>query len=377
MTFLKTVRSWETYKTKILSDAVNTQKGKHRIKKNFESFCMKNYNRSMEEVIQEMKLAEEEAVFDVLQEWINWIDKPQSIRTYFSYLNPYLYYRGIKISAMDIKQNLNFGMKHQEELHPLSEEEYRKIMDVASYKNKALYLLMGSSGMRPIEAINITKNDVEFDKERWVIHVPARFTKKKRAKTTFCSVEAMKFLKPILRGKNDTETWFNVHSTTGVDITFLRYCERVGLDKKYGTGRNQINPMSLRAWFRTKMDRHDPNLSLKWAGQHGANPSYDRMTVEEQLRKYLEFEADLIVSNAERNKKALEKQQKEINEFSNLKEDFAKYKKESYSEIEKLKWVNSIMDHYLQTGQMPEIKRNGKTIEMKFKSLKQIESESS
>ncbi len=60
LTFLKTVRSWETYKTKILSDAVNTQKGKYRIKKNFESFCMKNYNRSMEEVIQEMKLAEED-----------------------------------------------------------------------------------------------------------------------------------------------------------------------------------------------------------------------------------------------------------------------------------------------------------------------------
>jgi len=321
VTFLKTIRTWETYIQKIQSYPQTTLNLKEIVKNNFDRFCQENYKRSMDEVIQEMKQAEEDSVFDLLQEWINWNDLPQSIRTYFAYLNPYFYYRGIKITTLDIKMNLNFGRVHEEELHGLSDEEYRMILEKASFDYKALFLLMGSSGMRPIEAINITKNDVEFDKERWIIHVPARWTKKKRAKTTFCSIEAMKFLKPILRGKNDTETWFNVHSTTGVDITFKRYCERVGLTKKYGTGRQQINPMSFRAWFRTKMDRHDPNLSMKWAGQKYKNPTYDRMTVEEQLQKYMDFELDLLVYNTEKKDREIKNLREANEELKKVRED--------------------------------------------------------
>ena len=317
VTFLKTIRTWETYKQKIQSYPMATQNAKDSVKRNFERFCQENFQRSMEEVILEMKQAEEEAVFDTIQEWINWNDKPQSIRTYFSYLNPYLYYRGIKITTLDIKLNLNFGKVTQEELHPLSEEEYRKILDVASYDNKALYLLIGSSGMRPTEAIHITKNDVEFDKERWVIHVPAKWTKKKRAKTTFCSIEAQKFLKPIIKRKNDNETWFNTHSTTAVDITFGRYCEKIGLNKKYGTGRNQINPMSFRSYFISKISRHDPNLAKKWAGQKGYLLQYDRLEAQEMLQKYIEFEPDLIIDTTEKLKAENEKLEKEKSELEN------------------------------------------------------------
>jgi len=280
LTFLKTVRTWESYMKKIESYPKSTLNLKTIVKNNFERFCQENFQRSMEEVILEMKQAEEEAIFDTIQEWINWNDLPQSIRTYFAYINPYFYYRGIKITTQDIKMNLNFGRVHEEELHPLSDEEYRMILEKASFDYKALYLLMGSSGMRPIEAINITKNDVEFDKERWIIHVPARFTKKKRAKTTFCSIEAMKFLKPIVKRKRDDETWFNAHSTTAVDITFKRYCERVGLTKKSGTGRQQINPMSFRSCFISKISRHDPNLAKKWAGQKGYLLQYDRLEAQ-------------------------------------------------------------------------------------------------
>ena len=208
-----------------------------------------------------------------------------------------------------------------EELHPLSEDEYRKILEVASWKNKALYLLMGSSGMRPIEAVSVTKNDCEFDKERWVIHVPTRYTKKKRGRTTFCSIEAMKFLKPILRGKKDDETWFGVHTTTGVDITFNRYCEKIGLNKKYETGRHHINPMSLRAWFRTKMDQRNSNLSLKWAGQKGFHTSYNRMTVDEQLQKYLDYEMDLLVNEHEKKDKELKELREANIQLKKMRED--------------------------------------------------------
>jgi len=229
---------------------------------------------------------------------------------YFSDVFQYIYYRGIKLNPQDIKQGITFPKDLQDELHPLSQEEYKLILEVANYKNKVKYLCMGSAGLRPIEVNNIRKKDLELDKKRIVVHVPARYTKLKRGKTTFFSSEAQKFLRPMLEKLGDEDKIFGV-TTEGTSNTFGAYRKKAGLDKKYDSAnRAMINPMSLRSWFISKISRRDPNLAKKWAGQKGYLLQYDRLTQEEQLEKYLEFEPDLLVNTP-----------KKTNEMKRLDED--------------------------------------------------------
>jgi len=326
MTFLAKQRTLETFYEKTLQKSPGyRQNVRHTIEDNFAVFCKERFDKSLEEVIQEMKRAEEDAVFDTLQEWINWNNKPNTIRTYFSHLKTYLYYRGIKITTMDTKLNLVFGKKHEEEHYPLSKDEFDRILKVASYQNRALYLLMATSGMRPVEAVHIRKQDIEIDK-RLIFHVPAKWTKLKRGKTTFCSKEAAELLMPIIKRKTDEETLFNSSNTGSVDVSFNRYCEKLGLDKKTATGRNKISPMSLRAYFITRISRHDPNLAKKWAGQRGYLLQYDRLETKEMLEKYLEFEPDLIIDKAEKLQAEKDELERKVSEIDNLKLEMEKMK---------------------------------------------------
>ena len=296
-------RNYQKYLIKISKKALKTQKGFKTARNSFDRFCKQQYKSSGENIIDEMKIAEDEAIFDILQEWINWLDiAPSTIPIYFTHMRTYIHWRGIKLNSLDVKLELDFPRPEQEELHPLSLEEIKKLLDVANYKNRCMYLCMLSAGLRPIEVAHIKKNNLELDKKRIVVHVPARYTKLKRAKTSFFSSEAGRMLKPILNRTRDDEYIFKGNSSTKAGV-FARYRERVDLDDRFdSTDRGKINLMGFRAFFITKISRRDHNLAKKWAGQKGYMLQYDRITVEEQLEKYLEFEKDLIIDSTERQK---------------------------------------------------------------------------
>jgi len=305
-------RNYQSYLSKISKKAVKTQKGFKTAHNSFDRFCKQQFKSSGENIVSEMKLAEDEAIFDTLQEWINWMDiSPGTIPIYFTHLKTYLYWRGIKINPQDVKLELVFPRPEQEELHPLSVEEIKKLLDVANYKNRCMYLCMLSAGLRPIEVAHIKKKDLELDKKRIVVHVPAKYTKLKRAKTSFFSIEAEKKLRPLLRNIGEDDYIFKGNSNTKAGV-FARYRERVALDDRFdSTDRGKINLMGFRAFFITKISRHDPNLAKKWAGQKGYLLQYDRLTPEEQLDKYLEFEKDLIIDSTERQKARISELEKD------------------------------------------------------------------
>jgi len=340
-------RNYEKYLIKISKKAIKTQKGFKTAHNSFDRFCKQQYKSSGESIIDEMKIAEDEAVFDILQEWINWLDiAPGTIPIYFTHLRTYIHWRGIKLNPLDVKLELDFPRPEQEELHPLSLDEIKKLLDVANYKNRAMYLCMLSAGLRPIEVAHIKKSNLELDKKRIVVHVPARYTKLKRAKTSFFSIEAGRILKPILKRTNDDEYIFKGNSSTKAGV-FARYRERVDLDDRFdSTDRGKINLMGLRAFFITKISRHDPNLAKKWAGQKGYMLQYDRMEVEEQLEKYLEFEKDLIIDTTERQKARISELEKNQKKIAELTTKLAEYRKEQEKDKETKKMVDEIATKY-------------------------------
>ena len=97
-------------------------------------------------------------IYDYLQKWINGSkNDPATKRTYFSLIKQYLHYRGVKMHPIDIRQCLNFPAKHEEEMHPLGIDEFRRILEECGHKRGAMYLAQASSGMRIGEITQIRR----------------------------------------------------------------------------------------------------------------------------------------------------------------------------------------------------------------------------
>ena len=272
-----------------------------------------------------------ENIYDVLQEWINLNHEgglnPRSIKQYFNPIRSYLYHKGFKLHPQDIKENLNFPKIIEEEKYPLKLDEILLILDAVPYRKKALYLTLISSGMRIGEACKITKKDIDLSLKRPMIKIPAKITKTRRGRTTFISSEAWRFLQPIYTKTDQNETLFGA-SAESEETIFARYCDKIGFNARYDSKIRKITLHSFRAYFITKISRYDANIAKLLSGQRGYLLQYDRLTDEEKLESYLEFEKELLVYDN-----------------TKLKQDLAKAKSEKItleSMMEKLKEVDEI-----------------------------------
>ena len=302
MSFLTVNKVKLTYKERIAGLSECTQNAKKVAENNFKVFCKEEYEgRTHLEVIKEMSAiqkAQPEAIFEVLQRWVNWNKKlnPRSIRAYLGNLNTLLRYYDVKLTKEDLNDYVSMPRVHEEDLHPCSLEEVKKILDVSGFKLRGLYLGMLSSGLRPVEISHIRVKDLDINKKRIVVHVPAKWTKLKRAKVTFFSKEAKPYILELCKDKKKSDYVFG-GSTIGIDIGLKRAYSRAGFEDRYEhNNRNKITPMSFRAYFITKISRLDPNLAKMLAGQKGYLLQYDRLTEDEKLEKYVEFESDLLVN---------------------------------------------------------------------------------
>ena len=111
---------------------------------------------------------------------------------------------------------------------------------------------------------------------------------------------------PRLGGLDGCDLVFGTNPTPetarGAEMSHLaRTLARAGLDQKYETnGRSMISTHSFRAFFITKVSRHDPNLAKYFAGQKGYLLQYDRLSDEEKLEHYIKFEPSLLVCDPDR-----------------------------------------------------------------------------
>ena len=268
---------------------------------------------------------DQERVYYAIQEWINDMDlHPASIKIYFSCIRQYLYYRGIELNAYGIRHNIKFPKPYVEELHPLSRNEIVRIVEGSDQRHRLLYIAQLSSGMRIGEIVRIRRQDLHTDHERIMVKIPAMFTKTRRGRTTFFSREVSQMLGRRLEGMEGPDPVFYNHEgqqfpQTVEGVYLNRLVKRLGLCDKYETnGRNKITTHSFRAFFITQISRHDPDLAKMLAGQKGYLLQYDRLTDEEKLEKYMEFEPDLIIRDYEpvrRENKILKTQVSNINEL--------------------------------------------------------------
>jgi len=137
-------------------------------------------------------------------------------------------------------------------------------------------------------------------------------------------------LRTILKKKKDNDLIFGNDNVVVKNVRqyneqiLINYCKKVGLAQKYeNSPRYKISSHSFRAYFITKLSRHDENFAKKLAGQKGYLLQYDRMNDEEKLEKYLEIEDDLLIFDESKKNAEIEKlkQEKTKKDVTMLKEE--------------------------------------------------------
>ena len=270
----------------------------------------------------------DDAVYDYLQKRINDMHERSNslgtIKVYFGHIKRYLHFRGIKLDHIDIKQSLNFPKQHKEEMRPLGLSTFQSILRNCSRKKEMLYLAQSSSGMRIGEMLQLRKSDVHTHLARLLVRIPAKYTKTGMARTTFFSAEAAKMVAPRLREIGDSDLVFgtgrdlnNSVSTEGAYLNNLQ--KKIGISDKYETNRrNVITTHTFRAFFITKVNRQDPNLAKYFAGQKGYLMQYDRLSDNEKLAFYMEFEPSLLVSDKARDRERIRNLENENSKVAEL-----------------------------------------------------------
>jgi len=166
-------RNLTTFQTKLSLKSKSTQAVYTDAFRNFERFCKEKLDSNLEDTVSDLKIVDEESLFDTLQLWISWnVDGKRSrntIRTWFSCINVYLHYRGIKIDNRDVKENLTLPRIVQQELYGLSVDDIKKILDVARYDKKTMFLCQLSSGMRSGELLQVRKSDLDLTTKRIMV----------------------------------------------------------------------------------------------------------------------------------------------------------------------------------------------------------------
>lgn len=344
--FLAKKRTKEGFFERVSSEPVATRNNRIASLKNFEIFIKSKYEgRSLEAICEEIQALQgqerDNALYDMLQDWINWNQQSQkrknsTIRLMFSSIRKFLYYMGIKTDQQDIKENLKFGKITVDEKYPLSDDEYRAIITAFGRhpRRQSLYLCLGSSGMRIGEALKLRKKDLDFSQARIKINISSDIAKTRKGRTTYISKEAEKILKPILNkiGNEDlifTREYSDQHYASIVEQKALTIVlDRLGLNGRYSSNNfHKISSHSFRSYFFTKATRkHGENYAHRLVGHNGYLMQYDRITEEEKLKMYLDLEPDLVIFDQTKNELEISRLQEENQSVRELREEVRKLK---------------------------------------------------
>lgn len=378
-------RNVENYIDRIKLKSSGTVKNTTNYLNKFDSYLRVTYNKSNETILDELfslsPQNQERPLYDIIQDFVNDLDSKGIgagyIRNTVYAIKGYLRFYGFKITTDDVKDNIILPRVIEEEREPLTRDQLQLFVNNQTGIRKVLYLVMSSSGMRPSEALQIKKRDLDLDTyERIMVKLPAKITKTKRPRITFISKEAEKELMPFLKKTKDDSYIFNRMNTTldlarvGELHVFGRLRKKLGLTERYESGVHKITlGDSLRSWFVTKCNRIDYGFGHALAGHDQYMKRYDRLTVQDKIELYLKAEKLLQVFDY-----IDEVQGKKIDELEKQLIELREFKEFTTSEIEKLKWVNAIKSHYIETGKFPEIEKKGDQIIKKYRSLDDIES---
>ena len=292
--------------------------------KDFEKYCLGKFGK--EDVLDQFPDKQDQV--DLFQKWVNFNSKkraPSAVWNFAASLRKYTYYRGWQLARGDLSDLIELPAKPEKELYGLQLSDMHKIFAELQFNDKLLHCFDAVSGTRIGESVQLRKKHFLTDYERIVVKIPSHIAKFKRARTSFVTKEVGSMLKSRLKKLDEDDLVFGtknfgvkddrqvianaVHTSSSVkEDNLRRKLDKIGLDTRHeDTGRYWINTHSFRAWFITKVSRYDPNLAKLFAGEKGYLLQYDRLSVEEKLEHYIEFESSLYIFDQTMNEEKIRK----------------------------------------------------------------------
>ena len=274
---------------------------------------------------------------DVRRFWADLIDKevpPKTVNSAVAIIRVFLRFHHIEIEDRfwkELRRRGNGNCAISEEI-PVTPDMLQQIMIHGSTKERSLFLLLSTSGMRIGEALKLLPNHVDFESNPTKITIPANIAKNKVKRITFITDEATKYLKEWLNERDeylrvacertsivsyhgtiekspDDDRLFPYSQHTAQQM-WNRLCDKTGYgEKDEKTRRRKVHIHSLRKYFRTQFSRYNRDIAEKLMGHEGyLTREYFRITEEELAEKYLEGCEHLLVF--ERPMTPIEAQQK-------------------------------------------------------------------
>lgn len=325
--FLIKKKDEKTFEEKIENRSNRTKEIFETVQKSFDKFCHEYYEgRTSKAIFTELHVLSEkeqvDAIFDMLQSWIDWNYKKDvmtsTLKIYFSKLKVLFHHEGFKLHPQDIKDNLHWKKKIHEEPYALQMEHIRRILSIAKPKKRAFYLALLSTGARPGELLQVRKQDFTISLSRTKITLHPEGVKTRSGRSVYLTREAMSHVVPLLKKLKDDDLVFAKHhnpltAEKSESKTFSRYCDNVGYAERYHSNNyRKITLYSFRSFFFGKCaDIHREGYAHKMIGHGGYLPQYDRMNDEKKIEWFIQVEPDLTVDQDECNKIKMEKQTQE------------------------------------------------------------------
>jgi integrase len=305
-------------------------------------------------------------VLDLFAEWcVAQGLKGKTVQDYLAAAKKWLRYHGVRLSSEELRERVETPQAEEPLDIAPTREQIRVILwglpdrpapgltprqqalrfRSASPRLQALILLMATSGMRLREALLLKVRDIEFDCDPPLVHLPASYTKNRKARETFITPEAKEVVLKALGRKarmlDEPLLGFNQESIYLAEKAASKmFRARMRLfpewDQKAGDSRvHQLHLYSFRKFFFSQ--------AVPIIGEHAAHAlmghgfymkTYYRRPREKRAEDYRRLIPHLTIGEAHQVKQqlqqALEEKDQLINRLATtlltIQQDFQKYK---------------------------------------------------
>jgi len=336
--FLDKVRTVESYLEKKGKNSESTKRNIQYSIRHFEKFLFVQYaERGLNEIVEELKIHSnpQEALENLFQNYIDYsenMSNPElSIKNRVSNVVNLLKYLKIPFAKDDLYESISIKKSTLDDIKPLTKEMIQGLFaHTTTLKQRALYYLLVSSGIRLREALGLRVKDVDKSHSRFVIHVGKEFSKFHKERYSICSFEAMPLLEKQMQGKNQDDFIFEhnknmQNAVVNQDIVFQRLRKRAGLDTKRNNLKYDYSLHGLRAFFITQFEKTFSGCGHALSGHTKYMQTYERFTINEKIDMYIKTEKYLLI-NTENESNEMQEIKKKLEVFDKLSNN-PKFKK--------------------------------------------------
>jgi integrase len=268
-----------------------------------------------------------------------------SIRIYVAAIRSYFGYYDIDIIPSKFKRKVKMPRCYREDEEPIDVNDIRNILLHCNNRRLKTYLLvLGSGGMRAVEALAIRLKDIDFSVSPTKIHVRKEYAKTRVSRDIYISDEGTDYLKQWIEWKyrDKGDEWTRVQDPDDLVFSVYRVKDEadptrlyykviaefqnllaiVGLDERKEEGkqkRRKITLHSFRRFVKTVISDQTNQDYSEWFLGHSKSPYYTKKEAEKReiyatkCMRYLTFLDYTMLESAGKNIEAkLSEKEKEI-----------------------------------------------------------------